>query len=131
MLQNEREWCSQARDDLRWLVAGDEGQWPEADGAAWPLWWHVLRDQPQRVKRRAQRCNLQDFRDYKGKAAFEICMWYMYRQLPEETLPDNQQKPWMCRICDKVFQRRYALSVHFFKTHGRCAEYRLYLSGTK
>ena len=131
MLQNESEWCLQAREDLRWLVGGEVDRWPALSGAAWPTWWHILRDQPQRVKRRAHRRNLQDFRDYKEKAATEICLWYMYRQLPDEILPASQGTTWVCRICDKVFQKRSALSVHFFKTHGRCAEYRLYLSGTK
>ena len=121
MLQNESEWCLQAREDLQWLVGGEEDQWPALSGAAWPTWWHILRDQPQRVKRRAHRRNLQDFRGYKEKAATEICLWYMYRQLPDEILPASQGITWVCRVCDKVFQKRSALSGHFFKTHGRCA----------
>ena len=131
MLQNEQEWCAQAREDLHWMVHGHADQWPSTEGAAWPLWWHIFRKQPQRVKRQAQKRQAIEFKAYKEQAAVDVCKWYMYRQIKVEALHEEPATTWLCRVCDRVFKTKAALSVHFFKTHGRCAGYRHYLQGTK
>ncbi|CAE7710018.1 unnamed protein product [Symbiodinium sp. CCMP2592] len=130
MLQNEAEWCQQVTHDLEWLVQGESDKWPSVVAEAWPQWWHVLRDQPQAVKRRAKRQQHRDFELYKQAAAVDVCQWYMYRQLPMIDAPDQLPSLWTCGICDKSFGKKSALSVHFFSTHGRRAEYRAFLKGS-
>ncbi|CAE6948720.1 unnamed protein product [Symbiodinium sp. CCMP2592] len=131
MVQQEGRWSQQLCDDLRWLVADDAGNWPEVQEASWPQWWHVLRQQPHRVKKRAQRQNVEDFRKFKEKAAIHVCLWHLHRSLPAPTAATKKEPTWWCRMCDKGFRTRAALSVHFFSVHNRCAEYRRYLCGTK
>ncbi|CAE7386010.1 unnamed protein product [Symbiodinium sp. CCMP2592] len=130
MLQNETDWCAQARRDLLWLTQGEEDQWPRVEAAAWPQWWHLLRSRPEMVKRRVRKANERDFQYYKRRAASDVCHWYMYRQLPPETCAEEPLQPWTCGICDKSFGKKSALSVHFFGVHGRKAEYRFFLQGT-
>ena len=113
------------------MVHGHADQWPSTEGAAWPLWWHIFRKQPQRVKRQAQKRQAIEFKAYKEQAAVDVCKWYMYRQIKVEALHEEPATTWLCRVCDRVFKTKAALSVHFFKTHGRCAGYRHYLQGTK
>ncbi|CAE7777069.1 unnamed protein product [Symbiodinium sp. CCMP2592] len=131
MIQHEKCWGQQLCEDLRWLVAGDEESWPEAQAAAWAQWWHLLRSHPQRVKPRAQRKNELDFTAYKERAAVEVCLWLLSRDVKEG--PDELRCPglWRCTMCSKTFRKRAGLSVHYFKTHGRCAEYRRYIRGSR
>ena len=131
MLQNEDTWCAQIQNDLRWLVDGEQDKWPEIHATAWPLWWQLLREQAARIKRCAHRVNAKEFRNYKRLAAVDICKWYLYRQLPQPAETKEVEQPWTCLICDKSFRKKSALGVHFFSTHGRCAEYRFFLQGTR
>ena len=131
MLQNEGEWCAQLQSDLRWLTTGEEDQWPETSEEAWPQWWHLLREQAQRVKRCTNRAIAKEFCQYKVQAAIDVCKWYLYRQLPAEERQEERCEQWTCVMCDKNFRKRSALGVHLFRTHGRCAEYRFFLQGTQ
>ena len=131
MLQNEATWCAQARADLKWLATGEEKQWPEVASAAWPLWWQLLREQAERIKRCARKAIEMEFCRYKQQAAVDICKWCLYRQLLQQERPREDDTLWKCLMCDKAFRKKSALSVHFFSVHGRCAEYRFFLQGTR
>ena len=131
MLQNEDTWCAQIQNDLRWLVEGEPDKWPAVTGTAWPLWWQLLREQAPRIKRCVHRANAREFHNYKRQAAVDVCKWCLYRQLPLPEEVVEMEQPWKCLICDKIFKKKSALGVHFFSTHGRCAEYRFFLQGTR
>ncbi|CAE7291897.1 unnamed protein product [Symbiodinium sp. CCMP2592] len=129
-IQTAGQWAEQLCDDLRWLVAGDQSNWPSVCAAAWPQWWHLLRDHPERVKRRAAKRNEETFGQYKSQAIVDLCLWYLFRSLRPEPVGASDNGSWWCRVCDKMFRSRANLSVHFFKAHGRCAEYRRYIDST-
>ena len=109
------------------MVAGEEGKWPDVCAAAWPQWW---REHQERVKRRTAKRNAESLGEYRKCAITELCLWYMYRSL--KPLPQTGADPgsWWCRVCDKTFRSKANLAVHFFKVHGRCAEYRKYITST-
>ncbi|CAE7374664.1 Pol [Symbiodinium sp. CCMP2592] len=129
-IQAAGQWADQLCDDLHWLVQGDLQGWPSVCAAAWPQWWHLLREHPARVKRRAAKRNEETFEHYKTQATIELCLWYLYRSLRPD--PDSTEVcgSWWCRMCDKMFRSKANLSVHLFKVHGRCAEYRRYIQST-
>ncbi|CAE7217452.1 unnamed protein product [Symbiodinium sp. CCMP2592] len=131
MLQNEATWCKAVREDLRWLVGQDAEQWPEVTRTAWPQWWHVLRQQPERVKRRVARRNADDFLQFQEETAVHVCLWYMYKMVATVANGAQRATAWTCRMCQKTFRKRSGLGVHFFKTHGRQAEYREFLEGSR
>ncbi|CAE7766735.1 unnamed protein product [Symbiodinium sp. CCMP2456] len=94
ILQNEAQWMRQLRQDLEWLVHGEEEQWPLLDAAAWPHWHHVLTTSPARVKRRAKRRNRQDFEAYKEEEAVLVCQWFLYRTIAGARGGNKKDQSW-------------------------------------
>ncbi|CAE7241221.1 unnamed protein product [Symbiodinium sp. CCMP2592] len=128
ILQDEGSWIGQLRQDIAWLVHGDEANWPSPCEEAWPQWWKLLRDAPQRIKRRTNKQLAKDFIAYQEEMTSQLCLWTLFKTVanPSQTGP----AAWPCRSCRKSFRSKAALGVHLFKVHGRCAEYRYFISGT-
>ncbi|CAE7768865.1 unnamed protein product [Symbiodinium sp. CCMP2592] len=131
MLQNEATWCTTVCADLRWMVHGDTERWPEIGHHAWPQWWHLLKQQPDRVKRRVAKRNAEEFIVFQEESAVLVCLWSLYRTIAPPTSSLLAKETWSCPICQKKFAKRSGLGVHFFKTHGRHAEYREFLDGSR
>ena len=128
-IQNEPQWKSQLCGDLRWLVLGDEQNWPQANEAGWPHWCQVIRDSPDRLRRRARRRNQEEFADYQKREALSVTLWTMYRSITTGENP-TKVRPHRCFMCDKDFKNKAGLGAHLFKTHGRWALYRQCVTGT-
>ncbi|CAE7257034.1 unnamed protein product [Symbiodinium sp. CCMP2592] len=130
MLQLEGTWCEVLREDLKWLITGAPEGWPKVNESEWPTWVHLMRDCPARVKRLTRKRLCEDFQSFKENAILRACHWQMYRDVAEEESTPHGGVIWLCRICDRTYRNKAALGVHFFKAHGRCAEYRSYVEGT-
>ncbi|CAE7349989.1 unnamed protein product, partial [Symbiodinium sp. CCMP2456] len=129
MLQNEGTWNHQLCRDLSWFVSEEERQWPQANAASWPHWCHVLRESADRIKRRVRRLNHMDFLKYQTKEAVSISLWSLYRTIACPST-GNQHCRFRCFMCECDFKSKAGLGAHFYKTHGRVAEYRKCVVGT-
>ncbi|OLP97334.1 hypothetical protein AK812_SmicGene20330, partial [Symbiodinium microadriaticum] len=130
MLQAESTWLQTIQEDLRWLVRGDEEDWPLLAAPAWPAWHHIVNSSPQAFRRRIKRRLRQAHQEYISEDSILVCLWHCYRTVPRlcsEAMPPMQ---WFCHICRRSFCSKAGLSVHFFKKHGRVAAYRHVADGT-
>ncbi|CAE7835757.1 unnamed protein product, partial [Symbiodinium necroappetens] len=131
VLQEEKDWMATVREDLRWATSGREKHWPMLGVQAWPDWWRVLHDSPQRLKRLVK-CRLVEEQEARIiPEATELCLWAMARTLRETAEHVGRTVVWQCRQCKVGFDTKASLSVHYFKKHGRVAMYRLFTQGTK
>ena len=128
-IQNADKWKEQLCKDLQWLVEGESGSWPQISGAGWPHWCHLLRQSPDRVRRRARKRNQQDFVAYLVAEAGYICLWTLYRSVARPGQVE-QEKCFTCFMCNRDFKNRAGLGAHHYKTHGRRAAYRQCVIGT-
>ncbi|OLQ00962.1 hypothetical protein AK812_SmicGene16321 [Symbiodinium microadriaticum] len=130
MLQAESTWLQTIQEDLRWLIRGDEEDWPLLAAPAWPAWHHIVNSSPQAFRRRIKRRLRQAHQDYISEDSILVCLWHCYRTVPRhcsEAMPPMQ---WFCHVCRRSFCSKAGLSVHFFKKHGRVAAYRHVADGT-
>ena len=116
-------------EDLRWLVVGDEPNWPQVNAAGWPHWCQVIRDSPERLRRKTRRRNQDDFEQYKSGEALSVLLWTMYRMIATGAAVQSTM-PHRCFMCNKDFKSKAGLGAHFYKTHGRWATYRQCVTGT-
>ena len=130
MLQDERTWFDTLQADIRWFIQQDEANWPAAQVLSWPQWHGVLRSSPQRVRRRLRKRLDQEHKAQCSQDMTTICQWHCYRTLMERQTKAGLCTTWQCLPCRKAFASRAALSVHFFKVHGRVAAYRQVASGS-
>ena len=128
-IQNADQWKRQICQDMHWLVADDHEQWPHVSAAGWPHWCHLLQQSPDRVRRRVRKLHREEFVRYQVTAATSVCLWTLYRTVaaPGAEAPRQRHR---CFICAKDFKTRAGLGAHYYKTHGRRAEYRQCLVGT-
>ena len=130
-LQAETDWMAQIRADLAWAISDREGQWPQLLPQAWPEWWRVLKDSPQRLKRLTKARIAEEQKARAEAEVMDICLWAMARGLQKGTKTQGRDWQWFCRKCAKGFDSKAKLSVHYFKVHQRVAMYRLYAQGTQ
>ena len=131
MLQSEAKWLQVLQADLQWLVSPEEPQWPKVIEPAWPEWHFLLRTAPQRFKRFLRRRLCQAHAEQCERDAALLGQWHCYRALVQSQQIHAPALSWLCRICAKTFKTKAALGAHFFKVHGRVAEYRHVTAGTK
>ncbi|CAE7905413.1 rngB [Symbiodinium microadriaticum] len=128
-VQNESSWKVQMCEDLRWLAEGDEPNWPQVSAAGWPHWCQVMRDSPDRLRRKARKRNQEDFEIYKSREALSVLLWTMYRMIATGN-EEKSTRSHRCFMCSKDFKSKAGLGAHFYKTHGRWASYRQCVTGT-
>ena len=131
MLQSEAQWLQVIRDDLKWLVDSEEHQWPKVIEPAWPEWHALLRNAPQRFKRALRRKLCQVHAEQCETDAALLGQWHCYRSLVHSLSLQAPTMTWLCRLCMKTLKTKAALGAHFFKVHGRVADYRHVTIGTK
>ena len=129
MLQDERTWFDVLREDLRWFIQQDEANWPAVQAQDWSQWQEVLSSSPQRVRRRLRKRLDQEHQAQCRRDVTLICQWHCHRTLTESQTKSGLSAAWHCLSCNKAFVTRAALSVHFFKVHGRVAAYRQVATG--
>ena len=130
MLQAEATWFTVIREDPRWLVQGDEENWPLLIAPAWPAWHHIINSSPQAFRRRVRRRLQQTHLEQIEEDTVTVCLWHCYRTLLRRRSSDVPREAWVCYPCKRSFGTKAGLSVHFFKTHGRIAAYRHVAVGT-
>ena len=130
MLQEEGQWCRVLRDDLSWFVQPDPEQWPALHASAWDHWSRLLCQSAHRF-RSCLKKRLRQAHDTQCRAdAGLLCQWHCYRTLTARQPAATTSFTWTCHVCSKSFGSKAALGVHFFKVHGRVAEYRHVAQGT-
>ncbi|OLQ14020.1 hypothetical protein AK812_SmicGene1973 [Symbiodinium microadriaticum] len=115
MLQDERAWCAAVQADLEWFVQSDAADWPSVHAPAWPEWFHSLKTAPQRFRRHLRKKLRQSHEQQCWSDTALIGQWYCHRTLAEPRNPEVPHCMWKCLPCEKSFNTRAALSVHFFK----------------
>ena len=130
MLQEEGQWMKQLQADLVRLVGKTTDTWPEVSEASWPQWWHLLKTSAPRVRRAVAHRIRDDFDLYKEEEATNLCLWALQKDQAKQSTPQQVELSWCCRMCQKNFGKRAALSVHFFAVHRRTAAYRAWVDGT-
>ncbi|CAE7260031.1 unnamed protein product, partial [Symbiodinium sp. KB8] len=131
MLQNEMCWFKVLQVDLQWFVKTEEDSWPRPASCAWPEWHHLLKTAPQRFKRSLRRKLDRAHELQCRQDTALIGQWHCYRTLIDRLPPLTKTLAWTCRLCNKSLSTKAALGAHFFKVHGRVAEYRLVACGTR
>ena len=127
------QWAEQVRDDLVWLQLWSDCEWPKADCASRPAWWHLLKERGDWVKLQTKKAQRRCLEQCWKQAALKLFLhdaatalrgssWKTHEVFPDTTF-------W-CMQCKQRFINKAGLSVHFFKKHGRKAGYRQYVHGT-
>ncbi|CAE7936001.1 unnamed protein product, partial [Symbiodinium necroappetens] len=124
VLQKEGKWMQTILEDLRRLREFDK-TWPEISMQCWPVWWHAIREAPDKFKIRIKRCLQWTHGKQKEADKAAVGLWGLFR-IASEMIPEtvSQHTTWSCRQCQKTFKSRGGLGAHFYKTHGRSAAYR-------
>ncbi|CAE7660424.1 unnamed protein product [Symbiodinium sp. CCMP2592] len=131
ILQTERTWLAEVRQDLEWLSDGHGDKWPHRSEAGWPEWAQLFRQSGSWVKRQVKRRMQESFDIYKQAQRCNLTLWALYRKaLAITTPPTGGQNRWACRGCSKSFRSRAGLGAHYFKVHGRVADHRGLIAGT-
>ena len=129
-LQAEATWFAVVQDDLRWFVGDDAADWPQLEAAGWPERFAYIKARPACFKRRVVRRLKAMHMATCATDAVHVCHWAMSRMVPASIIGADAPLVWKCWPCNRDFDTKAKLSVHFFKSHSRVAGYRLFAKGT-
>ena len=116
VLQEEKDWMGRIQEHQRWATAGNEQQWPEHNHTGWPLWWRLIKETPQRLKRLIQ------------KKLAEEREAILFKEATQTGPCQGMVVSWLLQ---KGFdsKAKLSLSLRYFKKHNRMATYRFFRKG--
>ena len=129
LLQTERQWVQQLQMDFHTVLPCADRR-PDFTPATWPLWWHLLKSDYDKVKDGYKKGAASAFKQYLAREAVRLHLAQMHREAYRCTGYFRSEYPWVCAPCSKGFGTKAGLATHFFAVHGRRAAYRYTASGS-
>ena len=129
LIQMEGAWGRQLLDDLEWLRQFDVQEWPQVAPSTWPCWWHRISGAPNAFRRAVARAMEKAMVHYVAdglKNAHDAAMNRLVGKAYPEFEDAERATCWVCPPCKTAYRSKANLACHFFKRHGRVAQYRLY-----